>query len=231
MALVVLPEGQQRSGKQGGMVWSRNRTGPYVRNRAIPVNPNTPRQAMLRASLAFIQARFRQTLTDAQRANWETYALNTPMPGRMGGVIVVTGANMYARVNVVLIQAGLAPADDAPTIFDTGVPEQSLVVTGSEATQFLSVGYDDTGDWCDEDGSCQAVYMGLPQNPTRNFFGGPWRFAGSIDGDSVSPPTTPASIAAPFGFAQGQKVWVYSIIARADGRLSARAVDTFLGAA
>jgi hypothetical protein len=231
VSLIVLPEGQQRSGKQGGVVFSRNRTGPYVRNRAIPVNPNTPRQAALRASLAFLQNRFRNTLTTAQRSAWETYALNTPLLGRMGNMIVVTGANMYARVNVVLVQAGLSPADDAPTIFDTGVPEQSLVVTGSEATQKLSVAFDDTADWCDEDGSCQSLFMGLPQNPTRNYFGGPWRFADSIDGDSVTPPTSPVEIDAPFGFAEAQKVWIYSVIARADGRLSPRAQATFLGAA
>jgi hypothetical protein len=64
-----------------------------------------------------------------------------------------------------------------------------------------------------------AIYQGTPQIVTRNYFNGPWRFAGSIPGNAVAPHTMAAS----FTLVQGQKVWVYGRIATGplDARISA----------
>ncbi|KKL73251.1 hypothetical protein LCGC14_2076760, partial [marine sediment metagenome] len=52
------------SGSIGGTVYSRNRGGAYIRNRAIPVDPNTSFQINVRAILA-AQSQNWADLTDA----------------------------------------------------------------------------------------------------------------------------------------------------------------------
>lgn len=231
MALVVLPEGQQRSGKQGGMVWSHNAGGPYARNRAIPVNPNTDRQVAVRNATRFLAIAWDQTLTQAQRDAWDTYGLNVPWTNRLGQSILLTGLNHYIRCNAPLLISGLTRIDAAPAIFLLAAAEQALAVTASEAAQQLSVGFDATAPWANEAGGFQFAYMGVPQNGSRKFFGGPWRLADVIVGDNVAPPASPVLMAVPWPIAAGQRIWVRTRVARADGRLSEFAQVNFLSAA
>ncbi len=229
MALVVLPEGQQRSGKQGGIVWSHNRGGPYVRNRAIPTNPNTARQVAVRNAMRSLTIAWDITLTQAERDAWDVYASNVTWTNRLGQTISLTGLNHYVRSNTPRVQNALARIDAAPAIFDLAAAELALSVTASAATQDLSVGFDDTADWATEVGAFQFVYCGLPQNAGVKFFKTPYRLAGVIDGEAI--PTTPAIIASPFVFAEGQRIWVRTRITRLDGRLSEFAQVDFLASA
>lgn len=231
MALIRYVEGQQRSGSLGATVYSRNRFGQYLRPRSVPVNPNTDRQNVVRTILRQLAIAWNQDLSAAQRDGWKTYGDNVAMLNKFGDPVYLTGLNHYVRSNCGILQVGGSRVDDAPTTYNLGDSEQALAVSASEATQELSVTFDDQLDWCDEDGAAELVYCGQPQNPSHTFFGGPWRLAGSIDGDSVSPPTTPATIAAPFTFVEGQRIWVRTRIIRADGRLSEFARVSFLAAA
>jgi len=231
MALVVLPEGTQISGSAGGTTWSHNRFGAYKRNRSVPVNPNTDRQVAIRNLTRALSIAWATELTQAQRDAWELYAANVSWVNKLGQSVLLTGLNHFVRSNASRQQAGLARVDAGPVIFTLAPAELALVVTASEATQLLSVVYDDALDWCDEDGAFQSVFMGLPKNGCIKFFGGPWRFADVIEGDSVTPPTSPASIAVPFPIAEGQRIWVQTRIGFADGRLSEFARYNFLVAA
>lgn len=233
MALIRFAEGQQRSGSLGATVYSHNRYGAYVRARSVPVNPNTDRQVGARGALQALAIRWNNTLTQPQRDAWEVYSGNLIWRNKLGDTTYLTGLAHYIRCNSVRIMVGLAILDAAPTVFTLGTPEQDLVVTASEAAQTLSAAYDDTADWCDETGAFQALYMGLPKNPSIKFFGGPWRFMGVILGDSETPPTSPeADIPTPdWPFAEGQRIWVRSRIGQVDGRLSEFAQDDFLAGA
>jgi hypothetical protein len=64
------------------------------------------------------------------------------------------------------------------------------------------------------------VYISRPVSPATNFFKGPFRFAGLIEGDAVSPPSPIVQITAPFVVTTGQHVFARLIAALADGRLS-----------
>ena len=44
------------SGSVGGTVFSRNKGGAYMRNRSIPVNPQSAAQVVVRAAMAFLTA-------------------------------------------------------------------------------------------------------------------------------------------------------------------------------
>lgn len=231
MALIRYAEGQQRSGSIGATVYSHNRYGQYIRPRTVPVNPNTDRQVAIRNALRALTIAWDNTLTDAQRGAWEIYAANVPWLNKFGDTVLLTGLSHYLRSNAPLLQSTFPRVDDAPTIFNLATAELALAATASEATQQISVTFDDTATWCSEDDAHQFVFAGLPQNPSRKFFAGPYRLAGTIDGDSMTPPTSPLAIASPFAFAAGQRLWIRTRIARADGRLSEFAQANFLGAA
>ena len=91
----------------------------------------------------------------------------------------------------------------------------------SEATQIITITFDDTMVWADEDDAHMSVYMTSPQIASREYLDIKLRLAGSIDGDLASPPVSPdATITAPYVCSETQKVIVKARIGRADGRLS-----------
>ena len=211
--------GSAFSGSAGGITASRNRFGSYLRDRIVPVNPNTPAQQAVRGFMASLSNDWIDVLTQVQRDDWTTYADNVTLIDALGAPINVTGMNMYVRSNIPALQAGLSRQDDAPSIFDLGAfTNPSLVATASGPT--LDVAFDNTDAWANEDGAAMIVYGSRPQNPTINFFKGPYRFADTILGNATTAPTSPAIIASPFAFDAAQKVFASVRVIRSDGRLS-----------
>jgi len=231
MALVRFPEGQQRSGSTGGAVFSHNRYGAYIRARSIPVNPQTARQTAMRNYTRNLAIRWYATLTVDQRAAWDLYADDVGWQNKFGESVKLTGLNHYVRGNSVRLQAGLTIVDDGPVVFN--LPEAPYVFTCSisEAAQQVSVAYANTEAWANEDDAAMLIYMGKPRGPARNFFNGPWRYVGLVEGDSVTPPTSPATPAVAWPCAKDQRVTCYARAVRADARLSLDTrSDLFCGA-
>lgn len=221
MGLVKFGQGVAKiSGKVGGTVFAHNKGGTYARNFAVPTDPGSTFQNTVRQAMSALVERWGQILTQAQRDDWATYAANVTKLNRLGDPIHLPPIAWYTGCNTQRSQAGVAIADDAPTVFDRGEADSTLAVAASEATQQLSVTFDDALEWVDEDDGHLLVYASRPQSPATEFFKGPYRLAGTIDGDSVTPPTTPATMAAPFAFVEGQKIFTRLVISRADGRYS-----------
>jgi hypothetical protein len=107
--------------------------------------------------------------------------------------------------------------------------ELELAATASEATQDLTIDGAAGADWVGEADAWQFFYMGVPQNPSIKFFGGPYRLLTATPG--AGPPPFPVVIAAAFPFGENQRIWIRSRIARGDGRLSDFAQINFLAAA
>lgn len=229
MALVNYAEGQQRSGRLGASIYSHNRFGQYIRAGSIPVNPNTDRQVAVRNAVRSLAIAWQNTLTQVQRNAWETYAANITWTNKLGQQINLTGLNHYIRSNTPLVQNAIDRVDVAPGIFNLATAELELSATASEATQDLTVDGQAVAPWIGEAGAWQFITMGLPQNGGIAFFGGPYRQITAIPG--AGPPPWPAVIAAAFPFTEGQRIWIRSRIARADGRLSEFAIFNFLAAA
>lgn len=222
MALVKFGGGiVDMRGSIAGNTFARNRAGAYARARTKPVNPNTALQQAVRNNLQALVNAWSEVLTALQRTAWAQYAAAVPMTNRLGEEMHLTGFNMFIRSNTALLQAGLAQVNDGPTTLLLPEGDGSFAVSASEASQDITVTFDDTAAWCDENGAGLILKCGLPQNPTRNFFAGPYRFAGTIEGDSVTPPTSTEDVAASFTVAELQKIWCEARIVRADGRLSA----------
>lgn len=146
MALVKFPEGQQRSGKQGGIVWSRNRFGAYARNRAVPVNPDSSRQRTVRNQ--FTQnAKAWASIADSFKLTWGNMAANLPRKNRLGDTIFLTGAQQYQASNQALASFGInleVPSSITPVPFPTDIftgATNNLVLESSGDTTPNNYGY------------------------------------------------------------------------------------------
>jgi hypothetical protein len=211
----------EASGSIGGMTASHNRGGYYFRQRSIPTNPNSPQQQAVRTIVAALASAWVNTLTANQRAFWEIYADHVQLPDPLGEPRNVGGLAMYVRTNVPAVQAGLARIDDAPTTYDLGGEfTEPAFGTISAAGGTAEVAYTNTDPWASEDGAALLILLSRGQNTSVNYFKGPYRFAGLVEGDSGTPPTSPLSATAPFPMAVGQRLFGQARVRRADGRLS-----------
>lgn len=232
MALIKFGGGVvQMAGSIAGTTFARNRYGNYARARTKPTNPNTDRQQLVRAAMADLTARWSQTLTAAQRTAWNLYGANVVMTNRLGESMNLSGFNHYIRSNAWLARMGATPIDPGPVVFEIPEADPVFAISISEATQTWTCTFNDGKDWVSEDGAQLIMFNGQPQNPQRNFFGGPWRFMNSIAGNNGAPPASPLDRGASFTYSELQRAWCYARIMRADGRLSAPfRGDTFVGA-
>lgn len=178
--------GGSYSGSLGGSVASHNKGGPYFRRRAIPTNPNTTRQQIVRAALAGFTAAWSNTLTAAQRTAWSTYASNVPATDRIGQTIQLTGQQWYVGNNTPRQQArnssltagsSVPLATAAPTTFNRGESVVGLTTLSELSgtitlTALLSAAASDDGD--------ALLFVGKPINVGVGFYKGPYQLASVV---------------------------------------------------
>jgi len=174
------------SGSLGGITASRNRGGAYLRNRSIPVQPNTPRQQAAKTAMGELVQAWPETLTDGQRQGWRDYAAAVPRTDPLGQLVTLTGQQMYIAANAPRLSAtnlGAGPfarVDDAPAILDTGQPPADVTQFDvSSGTNTLVATVTIPGG-ASEDGQL-FLYIGRPLNPGSNFFKGPYQFAAATE--------------------------------------------------
>lgn len=218
----------QASGSVGGTTYSHTRSGLYMRARSIPVNPNTANQLAVRAALTTLVTVWTQTLTPARRAAWDLYAANTPVVNALGDPINLSGQNWFIAANTPRIQSNtkipttpISPIYDAPTVFDRGAFDSPTYVASEAAG--ITVSFNAADTWNQAAGA-MFVYQGRPQNPSRNFYKGPFRLIAAFDGST--PATSPINISAAtvallgYPFVVGQNLSVRFVVSQADCRLS-----------
>lgn len=210
-------------GSVAGVTYSRNGSGAYARARVKPVQPNTALQIVAKSIFSFVRGLWNSGfLTEAQRVAWRDYAAGTPWLNKLGEAITLNGNAMFIRTNIARRTAGLTEVDDAPTTFTLPSADDTFECTVDEANQQISVAFDDTREYIDEDEAGMSIFVMRPQNAGTNSFHGPERYAGVILGDSVTPLTSPQVFASPFVVTEGQKISCAGRIMRADGRVSRR---------
>jgi hypothetical protein len=225
---------ESASGSLGGITASRNRGGPYFRGRAVPTNPNSTYQQAVRSIFAQMAANWSSVLDPDQRAAWDLYAENVPLPDPLGDPRNVGGLGMYQRCNVGRLQAaeaGLVRRDTAPTIFDLGEFTAPIIGEIDAAADTVSIAHDDADVWADETGSAMLIWASRPQNPGINFFKGPYRYCGLIEGVDAAPPPGPTVLDLPFPCVTGQRLFFFARVTRLDGRMSASFRGTGLAVA
>jgi hypothetical protein len=144
---------QDVRGSLNGNVHSRNSSGNYVRAKTSPVQVNSDRQLAQRAIFTANSQAWR-ALTDAQRAQWNTYAANHPITDIFGDSVVLSGIAAFGRINNTLVTLGLAavlippPDPTAPPPTVTGV-----AIAGAPGTATATFDVDPDADdlyevWC-----------------------------------------------------------------------------------
>jgi len=219
MALIKFGGGvTQASGSIGGTTFARNRFGNYSRSRTKPVNPNTALQSGVRGRLAYLAEYWSSQLTAGERGAWATYAAAVASLNRLGESVYLTGFNHFLRSNTSRLQGGGAVIDAGPTVLTLPETDTTFAATFTASDQKVNITFNDALPWASEVGAAMYIYMGQPQNVTRNFFNGPWKYVNKLTSTS----TSPTALTAPFTVVAGQKVWVYARIQRADGRMSSK---------
>ena len=219
MALVTFGGGVTAiSGRIGGNVFSK--TGS-VRAGTIPTNPNTAPQQEVRGLIALLSNVWINTLTQAQRDAWATYAANVTVPNRLGAQIQISGIAHYIRSNVARLQAlpsgspVQSRVDAAPVIFDIGgIP----VLSGLDASVAAGViAFEFSLDEAPAAGDRIMIYLSREQNPTVNYFRGPFQLTNRLIGNALQPmEANPRDNI----LTLGNKIFMRAVYSRTDGRMS-----------
>ena len=212
--------GTDLSGSVGGVTASHNRGGPYFRNRAIPVNPNTVFQQAVRGFMATLTSLWNDTLSVAQRAAWDLYALNVPIPDSLGEPRNIGGLGQYIRSNIPRLQVALPRVDDGPIVFNLGDFTNPTFDTFVAISDVFNVNFTIADAWVNEDDAAMLISSSRSNNATINFFKGPYRAVAPILGDSGAPPASPVVTLAAFSIEVGNRTFIQTRVSRVDGRLS-----------
>lgn len=162
-------------GSAAGATFSANKSGPYMKRFAAPVNPSTAAQQTRRTAIANIAATWR-TLSSGQRTDWDDFAADPPETDYdpWGEARALSGAQWFNRINARLFSAGAAAVEDPPASTPaTPVTLSSIVAhdyTGDDDDSYITF-----PDESFEDGSLPVLTLalvfsqGLAAPTTRNF--------------------------------------------------------------
>lgn len=183
--------GGQLSGSTGGVTASRNRYGQYLRNRTVPVNPNTPRQQAVRSAFAS-GAILWQGLSNTQREQWRAYAATTPTLNKLGETVYLTGNAAFLAA----YQWFAASGNDASWVETAPVtPGMSSWGSGLDTELQLSVatGFGALDGSAGLTATMMAVSIGPPLSPGAEYPGTKFSFFGTdaIDQAIAAPSPVP----------------------------------------
>lgn len=105
-------------GKQGGTIYSRNKSGAYSKNKVTPINPRTSFQQAQRNALS-ARAQAWRSLTADKRQGWIQGSANFPQKDVFGDQYFLAGNMLYNKLNLNLEKVGLTPISSCPTPLGT----------------------------------------------------------------------------------------------------------------
>ena len=120
-AKILMADGSEIRGKIGGKVYSRNASGAFVRKYVKPINANTAKQQSVRNTFGSLSSAYR-TLSDAERATYENMRQFYKTQDSIGNTITPTAAQLFNRLNGVLVQNGVLNIGSILTTCPTPVP-------------------------------------------------------------------------------------------------------------
>lgn len=130
------------SGKLGGHVAAKNRSGSYLRTKVTPVNPQTTFQSAIRNRLATLATAW-GSLTDAQRLAWNNAVNQYKGTNIFGDIVNPSGFNLYTRLNSNLGLIGVAPI--SLPLLPVALPSfLSMAVTPAAGAQTIGGAYTPT---------------------------------------------------------------------------------------
>jgi hypothetical protein len=131
-------------GSIGRQTYLLGRNGQVVRTRAIPANPNTAQQQLARGNLKLASKAYDQ-LTQAQISAWIARAEDFQTRPRLGMSGVMTGNQLFVKLNAANLECGEAIANDpvADPVFTPHTPTGAspLVVENDAAVATMTIAH------------------------------------------------------------------------------------------
>lgn len=218
----IITEG---SGSIAGNTVLQTRAGLAMRARVIPTNPATARQQVVRTDFGNLSSQWSSLLSQFERDLWTAYAITNPITGKFGDPLILTGQNMFIRLNG--IRLGGADATiltlTTPPALNGLEPLAQVTAVPADGGDDIDVTFDDTADWVDLDLAAMMVYVTRKRSAGTLFTKGPWQLMTTILGDSIAPVTSPVNAVNPYlqTYTAGEKVGVRTILTMPDGKPSA----------
>ena len=190
-----------QSGSIAGHTSSRNRFGQYKRTRAIPVNPNSAAQGVVRARMA-ANSQGWKLISAGQRAGWLDLAASMVRYDKLGQSYTMQPNQCYASINNTRAACGLAATADAPIVT---APAGLATVTVTLTAAAFSIAYTATP-------LATANYMFIfvsPQRSAGRNFEGDYRLLAVTAAAAASPHNALAAYTAKFGVPiVGNKIFI-----------------------
>jgi len=170
-------------GKIGGVVATKGRFGAVIRTKVSPVQPRSSFQRNVRAGFTNESKGWSGELDDTKRAAWNSFAQANPVKDVFGNTRILTGHQMYVKLNRVIVQCGGVQIDVPPLSLSIAEP---LTVTlevsaGPPSVYLITVTGPPTGTECAELWAC------APKNPGRRFLGSAFRMLAAAGAAEVGP--------------------------------------------
>jgi len=148
-------------GSVGGVTFSRNANGAYVRNRSKGTNRKSVGQLTVRAIFTALTSAWR-SLDPSSIATWVTNAALYPYKNKVGIASQYTGQQLYMKLNSTLMQSGL-PQQTICTSPVTLIPTIQGTYTASQLTALLAMSnYKFLTNGIVPEGQAVAVYATAP---------------------------------------------------------------------
>lgn len=209
----------EASGSLGSTVFSHNRSGSYVRLRAVPTRSTSLAAETAKARLS-AASKIWGTLTEAQRLAWETWAQTNPITDRLGDKRILSGHGCVTQLNINILTAGGTTIDVPPA---TGAPEgvSSITAAYDIGAGSFSLAYTPTPIGAD---NVVYVWCAVTNSPGVSYVSNLYKLVHVSDPNAASPVATiQADIEARFGaLAVGQQVFYrVQVVDSATGLVSA----------
>lgn len=191
-------------GKVGGLVFSRNRAGSYMRTKVTPTNPQTAKQTGVRTFFTTIAQAWRG-LTAVQRLQWEGAVENFKSSNIFGLIKTLSGAQLYQKLNVNLLNIGQAQISEPPV--PTSVPAiTSISIVADESANSLTATFSPAID-------ANVIYEAFATPPTsagKTFVKNMYKKIGNYGVAAVSPLVMTGDYNAIYGTVgtEGQKIFL-----------------------
>ena len=133
-------------GTVGGLIFSANQSGPYIKSWARSTNPKTIAQSAQRGYVSEMPALWR-SLTAVQQAAWDTWAAlpAQALTNSLGQTYYISGWLWFEKLNTRLRNAGLAlqmtaPANPRPASVSCNSVDYSEIIGGFRCRIYFTAG-------------------------------------------------------------------------------------------
>ncbi len=190
--------------KLNGSVFSKNRSGAYVRTKVTPVNRQTSYQTTVRNRLGTYAQGFRG-LTQTQIAAWNAAVDNFKSTDIFGDIKSPSGINLYVKLNANITRAGgTAIATPPLPVAVTPLTVLSAVADASDGSVVVTFAPTPVPA-----GFALVISMTKQLSPGKTFTGGQFVDIVVIAAAGTSPSTTTTNYTGRFGtIVVGQKIGV-----------------------